>query len=166
MFVTAPLLPGGSAGGRRGRSWLLKGSSFSGLQKNPDHPDRGDVHVTVSKTLSDWLASLQGPSTLTPNEARVWLGTWYRAQRATRLYNNPKAAKASRTLPPIDSINQWPMISGQNLTSPRDELFITEDLLIQGDWKLITGKASSASWAGPTYPNSSSDGIRSNEPSF
>ena len=48
------------------------------------------------------------------------------------------------------------MISGQNLTSPRQELFVTSDLLIQGDWKLITGRASSASWAGPTYPNASS----------
>merc|ERR1711871_154586 len=69
---------------------------------------------------------------------------------------DPKAAKAKRPLPPISSLNVWPMISGQNLTSPRGELFVTADLLIQGDWKLITGKASSASWAGPTYPNTSS----------
>eukprot|EP01051_Picozoa_sp_SAG22_P004261 SAG22_NODE_224_length_14744_cov_7.467668_7_plen_190_part_00 len=48
------------------------------------------------------------------------------------------------------------MIAGENLTSPRTELFVTSDLLIMGDWKLITGTASSASWAGPTYPNASS----------
>ena len=67
-----------------------------------------------------------------------------------------KAAKATRSLPPISSLNMWPMISGQNLTSPRKELFVTGDLLIQGDWKLITGRATSASWPGPTYPNATS----------
>jgi hypothetical protein len=58
----------------------------------------------------------------------------------------------------VRSALRWPMISGTNRTSPRTELFVTGDLLIQGDWKLITGKAKSASWAGPTYPNKSSDG--------
>lgn len=63
---------------------------------------------------------------------------------------------------PIDSLNLWPMLSGANLTSPRSELFMNADTakgggcLIQGDWKLLTGKISSASWAGPTYPNASS----------
>ena len=52
----------------------------------------------------------------------------------------------------------WPMLSGANKTSPRTELFVTGDLLIQNDWKLITGQASSASWPGPTYPNASSAG--------
>ena len=49
----------------------------------------------------------------------------------------------------------WPMLSGANSTSPRDELFIDTSVLIQGDWKLITGSVSSASWPGPTYPNAS-----------
>jgi len=63
---------------------------------------------------------------------------------------------------PIDSLNMWPMLSGANLTSPRGELFMNAEnakgggCLIQGDWKLLTGKISSASWAGPTYPNTSS----------
>ena len=52
----------------------------------------------------------------------------------------------------------WPLISGATTTSPRSELFVTSDLLIQGDWKLIVGSASSASWPGPKYPNASSDG--------
>ena len=65
-------------------------------------------------------------------------------------------------LPPIDSQNMWPMLSGANLTSPRAELFMNAanakggGCLIQGDWKLLTGMISSASWPGPTYPNASS----------
>ena len=65
------------------------------------------------------------------------------------------AAAQDPPLPPIDSINMWPLISGANMTSPRDELFVTGDLLFQGDWKLIVGSASSASWPGTTYPNAS-----------
>lgn len=59
-------------------------------------------------------------------------------------------------IPPVDSLDMWPMISGQNLTSPRAELFISTSCLIQGDWKLLTGFVSSASWPGPIYPNASS----------
>lgn len=64
-------------------------------------------------------------------------------------------AAAQHGLPPIDSLDMWPLLSGANGTSPRDELFIDTSTLIQGDWKLITGAASSASWPGPTYPNAS-----------
>jgi arylsulfatase I/J len=69
-----------------------------------------------------------------------------------------KAAAQHPPLPPIDSINMWPLITGETSTSPREELFVTGNLLIQGDWKLIVGVASSASWPGPTYPNKSSVG--------
>ena len=99
-----------------------------------------------------------------------------------------EAAAQDPPLPPIDSIDMWPLISGATTTSPRSELFVTSDLLIQGarllflfcfcfffsfphklsffclsisiigDWKLIVGSASSASWPGPRYPNASSDG--------
>ena len=69
---------------------------------------------------------------------------------------SPKdAAGEAAGIPPIDSLDVWPMVSGANLTSPRQELFMSSSCLIQGDWKLITGKVSSASWAGPTYPNTS-----------
>merc|ERR1712232_352738 len=60
-------------------------------------------------------------------------------------------------VPPVDALDVWPMISGVNSTSPREELFMEDHCLIIGDWKLITGKVKGASWAGPTYPNASSE---------
>ena len=77
-----------------------------------------------------------------------------------------KAAKA--LLPPIDSLNVWPLISGANATSPRTEVLLTplsgdrfngtnlrsgDAALISGTFKLIVGNISQASWCAPKYPN-------------
>jgi hypothetical protein len=43
---------------------------------------------------------------------------------------------AASGLPPIDSLNVWPLISGQTTTSPRQELLINADTLIDGEWKV------------------------------
>ena len=64
-----------------------------------------------------------------------------------------RAAKAK--LPPIDSLNVWPLISGQNSTSPRVDIPVTKNTLISGDYKILTGDISEAGWTGPHYPNSS-----------
>merc|ERR1719215_2525744 len=61
-------------------------------------------------------------------------------------------------MPPVDSIDVWPLISGTVTTSPREELFMNDNCLIEGDWKLITGSMQGASWPGPTYPNASTWG--------
>ena len=67
-----------------------------------------------------------------------------------------EAAKAG--LPPIDSLNMWPMLSGHNMTSPRTEVHVRADALVQGAYKLLVGKMPGAAWAGPQYPNVSSAG--------
>ena len=53
---------------------------------------------------------------------------------------------AASNLPPVDGLNMWPLISGQNSTSPRAELPVDESTLIQGSWKLKLGKDSPAGW--------------------
>ena len=77
-----------------------------------------------------------------------------------------RAAKAG--LPPIDSLNMWPMITGENSTSPRDEMPIDDYTLISGNYKYISGgKGMSyfqcpkgelcyASWGSTLCPNSTS----------
>ena len=51
------------------------------------------------------------------------------------------------------------MDSGQNGTSPRTQIAVDENTLIEGDYKLIIGmKVQYATWSGPFYPNSTSDG--------
>ena len=47
---------------------------------------------------------------------------------------------AASGLPPIDSVNVWPMVIGENSTSPRHELLVDANCLIQGDMKILRGK--------------------------
>ena len=56
-------------------------------------------------------------------------------------------------LPPIDSLNMWPLISGQNSTSFRVDILISNNTLISGDYKILTGVLHEAGWTGPGYPN-------------
>ena len=59
-------------------------------------------------------------------------------------------------LPPIDGFNIWPLISGENNTSPRTQIPIYNNALIDGNYKYLVGNISFASWGGDKYPNSSS----------
>jgi arylsulfatase I/J len=62
---------------------------------------------------------------------------------------------AASGLPPVDGLNVWPLISGQNATSPRVEIPVSNFTYINGSYKLIVGiKATYAGWEGPVYPNS------------
>jgi len=68
-------------------------------------------------------------------------------------------------LPPIDSLDMWPLLSGQNKTSPRTEIPLGDTLasdtiiggLIQGPWKLLLGPIAQNGWTGPIYPNASTN---------
>jgi len=72
-----------------------------------------------------------------------------------------KAEKAK--LPPIDSLNLWPYLSGNASASPRTEIFADPGVLIMGDWKLVGyvhqrgTNVNTACWMGPEYPNGSVD---------
>ena len=67
---------------------------------------------------------------------------------------------AASGLPPVDSLDLWPLLSGAAGASPRTEVAV--DIrgkalaLIQGDWKLLTGHQVGAGWCGGTYPNATS----------
>ena len=50
-------------------------------------------------------------------------------------------------------MNMWPLISGQNSTSPRTDVPANNFTLISGDYKIIVGNALQAGWTGPQYPN-------------
>ena len=78
--------------------------------------------------LADWYATLCGLAGVDPTDE--------------------KAAKAK--LPPIDSLDVWPLISGQNSTSPRTDIPTSHDTLISGDYKIITGDVEYMHyWTGP-----------------
>eukprot|EP00911_Craspedida_sp_UC1_P002924 UC1_evm6s2133 len=63
---------------------------------------------------------------------------------------------ASVGLPPVDGIDQWPVISGvvpPDQPGPRDEVHLDDSALIVGRYKVITGKQAMDGWTGPRYPN-------------
>jgi arylsulfatase I/J len=64
---------------------------------------------------------------------------------------------AAAKLPPIDSLNLWPYLSGQNDTSPRTDIYMDTTALLVFPWKLITGSNQGDCWASPSYPNGTSD---------
>ena len=81
--------------------------------------------------LADWYATLCGLAGVDPTDE--------------------EAAKAK--LPPIDSLDIWPLISGQNTTSPRTDIPVSHDTLISGEYKIITGDIGNSAWTGPQFPN-------------
>jgi arylsulfatase A-like enzyme len=60
-------------------------------------------------------------------------------------------------LPPIDSLNMWPLLSGSTTSSPRQHFLVTENALVHGQWKYVRGNTTmkEAAWGGPHYPNAS-----------
>ena len=86
--------------------------------------------------------------------------------------NTSDEPAAAAGLPPMDSLDMWPHLTGANSTSPRTEVWLTplrgdrsngtnprsgDAAIILGEHKLIVGNISQASWTGPSYPNNSVD---------
>ncbi len=85
----------------------------------------------------------------------------YKCVAELRFYSICVLFFAAVGLPPIDSMDMWPLISGANGTSPRTEFAASAVTLITTEWKLIdSGKTGrllqAASWQGSLWPNASS----------
>lgn len=93
----------------------------------------------------------------TQQSGLIHIADWY-ATFSTMVGVDPYDERAAASgLPPVDGLNMWPLISGQNSTSPRVELPISNYTYINGNYKLITnGTFPYAGWTGIQYPNSSS----------
>ena len=88
-------------------------------------------------------------------EGYIHIADWYSTFCSLAGVDPTDEQAAATNLPPIDSLNMWPLISGENLTSPRVDIPVTNKTLISGDYKIITGRVANAGWTGPHYPNSS-----------
>ena len=64
---------------------------------------------------------------------------------------------AASGLPPIDSLDVWPLVSGATETSPRTEILVNANLLVTTRWKYVRPNQTmiEASWGGAQYPNGS-----------
>jgi len=91
-------------------------------------------------------------------DGTLHIADWYRTLAEGIAGIDPTDHWAAQSgLPPIDSLNMWPMLSGKNMTSPRDSvgLIVRDNMLIHGRWKYITGGTvlKFAARGGPEYPN-------------
>ena len=84
---------------------------------------------------------------------KIHLADWYATFCAIAGVDPTDERAAKAKLPPIDSMNMWPLISGENTTSPRQDIPVSYDTLISGDYKILTGMMDQAGWTGPEYPN-------------
>ena len=84
--------------------------------------------------IADWYATLLGLVGVDPADSRA----------------------AAAGLPPPDSLDVWPLIAGENSTSPRVEVPVAPSTLISWPWKVLTGWQWWSGEVGETYPNATS----------
>ena len=127
--------------GGGGNNFPMKGGKMSDWQ--------GGIRVNGFVSGGYLPKKMKGQKT----DGYIHIADWY----ATFCYlagidpTDERAAEAK--LPPIDSLNMWPMISGQNMTSPRVDIPASFNTLISGDYKILQGDVQQAGWTGPQYPN-------------
>eukprot|EP00051_Salpingoeca_urceolata_P028419 m.486761 g.486761 ORF g.486761 m.486761 type:complete len:573 (-) comp24586_c0_seq1:69-1787(-) len=97
----------------------------------------------------------------TTENSLVTLWDWY-ATFAHLAGQDPHDHKAEAAgLPPIDSINQWPLLSGENTTAPRTEIPVGNGAggvagIVTPQYKLLRGNIAYSVWQGPRFPNETS----------
>merc|ERR1712217_24682 len=152
------------------------GPSFSGSKHTANnYPLKGTK-------MSNWEGGIRGNAFIsggflqrkspkrvgTKLEGYTHMADWY-ATFAALAGVDPTDHKAKAAgLPPIDSLNLWPYLSGKTDKSPRSEVFADPGVLILGDWKIIGANVQNATsskgeevatacWMGPEYPNGTAD---------
>ena len=113
-------------------------------------PARRGVVETGLVSIEDWYTTFCGLAGVDPTDERA----------------------AAAGLPAISSLDLWPLLSGQNSTSPRTEVvlgiptissalsigdpYLGVQAVIRNDgWKLVIGKTHQNVWTSPMYPNKS-----------
>ena len=129
--------------GKGANNYPLKGGKASDWQ--------GGVRVNAFISGGYLPEQMRGQKT----EGYVHIADWYATFCALAGVDPTDERAAKANLPPIDSLNMWPLISGQNSTSPRTDIPLTKNTLIVDDYKILTGDIPNAGWTGPHYPNSS-----------
>lgn len=79
------------------------------------------------------------PARGTAVDGMIAIADWYGTLANLAGVDPTDHSAAESGLPPIDSVDVWPLVIGENTTSPRTEILVTETCLIQGDLKLIRG---------------------------
>jgi arylsulfatase I/J len=141
-----PIYNSGNAGAN---NYPLKGGKMSNWE--------GGIRVNAFATGGFLPKAVRG----TKQEGLMAGWDWY-ATYAALAGVDPTDKKAEAAgLPPHDSHNLWPLLSGQTDVSPRTELAVGAEHevggLIAGKWKVVLGDNAMAGWAGKVFPNTTSD---------
>eukprot|EP00055_Hartaetosiga_balthica_P003234 m.7069 g.7069 ORF g.7069 m.7069 type:complete len:553 (+) comp2699_c0_seq1:7-1665(+) len=122
-------------------NYPLQGGKYSHLE--------GGVRVNAFVSGGFVPPNMRG----TKEEGIVHVADWYATFAALAGVDPTDHEAAASGLPPIDSINMWPLLSGQTQTSPRPNVLLSDQALVNGEWKVLVGKVRNAAWGGPEYPN-------------
>jgi len=122
-------------------NWPLRGGKYSQYE--------GGIRVNAFASGGFLPPSVRG----TKLDAMVHIVDWYATFAFLAGVNPTDKMAAKAGLPPIDSQNLWPLLTGRNTTSPRDTVLVTKSLLVHKQWKYARGNMIEASWGGPHYPN-------------
>ena len=122
-------------------NYPLKGTKGSDWQ--------GGVRVNAFVSGGYLPATMQGQKT----EGYIHLADWYATFCGLAGVDPTDDVAASAGLPSIDSLDMWPLISGQTSTSPRTDIPISMNTLISGDYKILTGTVPQAGWTEEIHPN-------------
>ena len=141
LFVTSSDNGGPVHNDNGANNYPLKGGKVSDWQ--------GGVRVNAFVSGGFLPQAMQGKKT----SGKIHLADWYSTFSHLAGVNPTDERAAKANLPPIDSLNMWPFISGQTATSPRVDVPISNATLISGEYKILTGVVPLAGWTGPQYPN-------------
>ena len=141
LFVASSDNGGPVRSGFGGNNYPLKGGKWTDWQ--------GGVRVNSFASGGYLPESMRGQKT----DGYIHVADWYATFSALAGVDPTDKRAAKANLPPIDSLNMWPLISGQNSTSPRVDIPISNTTLISGDYKILVGNVEQAGWTGPVYPN-------------
>lgn len=89
-----------------------------------------------------------------PSEALMHMSDWYTTFSRLAGVDEADAEAKAAGLPPVDGVDQWPVISGAQAAA-RHEIHHSSQALTSGRLKIVTGRQMMSGWTGATYPNAS-----------
>mmetsp|Transcript_9953 Transcript_9953/g.29567 ORF Transcript_9953/g.29567 Transcript_9953/m.29567 type:complete len:437 (-) Transcript_9953:305-1615(-) len=112
-----------------GNNFPLTGGKFSNFE--------GGIRVNAFVAGGAVPASRRGSK----EPGFIYISDWYATYTALAGIDADDPAAAAAGLPPPDSHNVWPLLSGANSTSPREEIVVgdTSALLPNGDGRTLVG---------------------------
>lgn len=135
----------GEAGGN---NYPLRGGKYSNFE--------GGIRVPAFMSGGFLPSSVRG----TQSQEMIHIADWYRTfGEGIAGVDVTDQSAADSGLPPVDSLNMWPLLSGHSSVNPRSDAgyIANADVLIKGRWKYVKGntKMIESTNGGPQYPNES-----------